>query len=152
MTFVPALVWVWPFVVLLLAIAILPLAAPHFWESNLRKLAVSAGLAAPVLWLYLNGHPDALRHAASDYVSFIVLLGSLFVISGGVYLDGDLPRDAAREHHVPRRRRADCVGRRDDRRVDADDPAAAAHQQANARRSRTRSSSSSSWSRTSAAA
>ena len=69
---------------------ILPLAAPHFWESNLRKLGVAALLGAPVLVLYLRAHPQALVHTAEDYVSFIVLLGGLFVISGGILLEGDL--------------------------------------------------------------
>jgi Na+/H+ antiporter NhaD/arsenite permease-like protein len=88
--YVPAVVWVAPFVALLLGIAILPLLAPHFWESNLRKLVVSALLGLPVLVLYLNHHPQALVHAGADYVSFMVLLGSLFVISGGVVMEGDL--------------------------------------------------------------
>src|SRR4029453_12228735 len=34
--------------------------------------------------------PEALGHAASEYVSFIILLGGLFVISGGILLEGDL--------------------------------------------------------------
>ncbi len=89
--FVPAVLWVLPFATLLLAIAVLPLAAAHFWDSNLRKLAVSALLGVPVLGLYLSHHPQALVHAGVDYLSFMVLLGSLFVISGGVLLDGDLP-------------------------------------------------------------
>jgi len=88
--FVPALGWALPFVGLLLSIAVLPLAAPHFWECNLRKLAVCALLAAPVLVLYLRAYPQALVHTAVDYVSFIVLLGGLFVISGGILLEGDL--------------------------------------------------------------
>ncbi len=88
--FVPALAWALPFAGLLLAIAILPLVASHFWESNARKLAVAAVLAAPVLVLYLRAHPEALVHAARDYLSFIVLLGGLFVISGGILLEGDL--------------------------------------------------------------
>jgi Na+/H+ antiporter NhaD/arsenite permease-like protein len=88
--FVPSLAWALPFVGLLLAIAVLPLTAPHFWESNLRKLGVAALLAAPVLVLYLRAHPGALVHTAEDYVSFIVLLGGLFVISGGIHLEGDL--------------------------------------------------------------
>jgi Na+/H+ antiporter NhaD/arsenite permease-like protein len=88
--FVPAIVWALPFVGLLLAIGLLPLAAPRFWESNLRKLAVAAVLSLPVLVLYLGAQPQALVHAARDYVSFVVLLGGLFVISGGVMLEGDL--------------------------------------------------------------
>src|SRR5512141_1204990 len=88
--FVPSLAWALPFAGLLLSIAILPLAAPHFWESNLRKLGVGALLGAPVLVLYSRAHPQALVHTAEDYVSFIVLLGGLFVISGGLLLEGDL--------------------------------------------------------------
>jgi hypothetical protein len=42
-------VWtVLPFVFLLLAIAILPLLLPHFWESNRNKGLVAALLALPV--------------------------------------------------------------------------------------------------------
>ena len=89
--FVPSPVWVAPFALLLLGIAVLPLFAAHFWESNLRKLAVCAVLGLPVLWLYLRHHPQGLLHTASDYVSFIILLASLYVISGGVFLEGDLP-------------------------------------------------------------
>jgi Na+/H+ antiporter NhaD/arsenite permease-like protein len=89
-SFVPGVGWALPFVGLLLSIAILPLAAPHFWESNLRKLGVAALLALPVLALYLRARPEALVDAGRDYVSFMVLLGGLFVISGGILLEGDL--------------------------------------------------------------
>jgi Na+/H+ antiporter NhaD/arsenite permease-like protein len=88
--FLPSAVWVLPFAGLLLAIAVLPLLAPRLWESNGRKLVLAAILAAPVLVLYLRGSPRALLHAGHDYLSFMALLGSLFVISGGVRLDGDL--------------------------------------------------------------
>lgn len=88
--FVPAVGWVLPFVAMLLAIAFLPLFAPRFWGSNRRKLGVAGALALPVLVLYLRRHPASLVHVAGDYVSFILLLGSLFVISGGILLEGDL--------------------------------------------------------------
>jgi len=76
---------------MLLAIAVLPLAAPAFWESNARKLALSALLGLPVLILYARHHPPALLHAGEEYLSFIILLGSLFVVSGGILVTGDLP-------------------------------------------------------------
>jgi Na+/H+ antiporter NhaD/arsenite permease-like protein len=88
--FVPEVYWVAPFALLLLGLALLPLVAAHFWESNLRKLTVCAVLGLPVLALYVQHHPEALLHTALDYASFIVLLGSLYVISGGVFMDGDL--------------------------------------------------------------
>jgi Na+/H+ antiporter NhaD/arsenite permease-like protein len=89
-TFVPSLIWVAPFACLLLGIAVIPLVAPYFWESNLRKFGLSLVLGVPVIVLYLGQDPDALVHTARDYASFMILLGSLFVISGGVVMDGDL--------------------------------------------------------------
>ena len=79
-----------PFVGILLGIAVLPLWTPHWWEDNRHKLVVSAVLGLPVLVLYLARRPAALVHMGEDYVSFIVLLAALFVISGGVLLRGDL--------------------------------------------------------------
>jgi Na+/H+ antiporter NhaD/arsenite permease-like protein len=88
-----------PFAALLLSIAVLPLAAPHFWESNVRKLLVAAACSVPVLAL-VGWHvatrttgPEALgqlEHAVREYLSFIALLGSLYVIAGGIFLGGDL--------------------------------------------------------------
>jgi Na+/H+ antiporter NhaD/arsenite permease-like protein len=75
---------------MLLSIAILPLAAPRFWQSNGRKLGVAALLGFPVLLLYLRHDASALVHAGRDYLSFILLLGSLFVVSGGILATGDL--------------------------------------------------------------
>jgi len=88
--FVPALGWTAPFVMMLVSIAILPLAAPRLWESNVHKLGVAALLGLPVLLLYLRDDPSALVHTGRDYLSFIVLLGSLFVVSGGILATGDL--------------------------------------------------------------
>jgi len=88
--YLPSFFWVAPFTALLFGIAALPLAAPHFWESNRNKLVVSAVLGLPVLALYALHQPGAIAHTAEDYLSFIILLGSLFVISAGVVLDGDL--------------------------------------------------------------
>jgi Na+/H+ antiporter NhaD/arsenite permease-like protein len=75
---------------MLLAIAVCPLWVPHWWESNRNKSLVSACLGLPILVLYLARQPAALVHMAEDYVSFIVLLGGLYVISGGILLRGDL--------------------------------------------------------------
>jgi Na+/H+ antiporter NhaD/arsenite permease-like protein len=83
-----------PFALLLLAIAGLPLAAPHFWESNRNKGVVSLGLALPIaLWLVLTHGGEGwteLGHKAMEFSSFIALLGSLYVVSGGIYLRGSL--------------------------------------------------------------
>jgi Na+/H+ antiporter NhaD/arsenite permease-like protein len=83
-----------PFVGLLLCIAILPLAVPHFWESNLNKGAVAALFALPVLLYFPAAFGTEGVHqllgSAFDYVSFILLLASLFVITGGIHVSGSL--------------------------------------------------------------
>jgi Na+/H+ antiporter NhaD/arsenite permease-like protein len=84
-------VWsVLPFVLVLLAIAVMPLAASHFWESNRNKAIVTAVLGLPVaIWLGVS-HLDALLGTGLEYLSFLALLGSLYVIAGGIHIAGDL--------------------------------------------------------------
>ncbi len=86
----PPLCGVLPFAAMLLAIAVCPLWVPHWWESNWNKMIASAALGLPVLAFYGVRHPAALLHTAEDYVSFIILLAGLYVISGGILLRGDL--------------------------------------------------------------
>ena len=86
----PALYTVVPFVAMLLAIALAPLRAPHWWESNRNKLVVSVLLGLPILVMYLGRRPGALGAMAEEYVSFIILLAGLYVISGGILLRGNL--------------------------------------------------------------
>jgi Na+/H+ antiporter NhaD/arsenite permease-like protein len=82
-----------PFVILLLLIALLPLVAEQFWHSNHNRFLVSVGLALPVV-IYLIWHgPEATHHLIEEmkeYVAFVVLLGSLYVISGGLLVLGTL--------------------------------------------------------------
>ncbi|MGE5188640.1 MAG: sodium:proton antiporter [Gemmatimonadota bacterium] len=77
-----------PFAGFLLAIALVPLFAPRFWAGHYGK--VSAAFGAPVAAWFLVAAPRELLHAASEYLSFIVLLGSLFTISGGILLKGTI--------------------------------------------------------------
>jgi len=82
-----------PFALMLLSIALFPLANPHWWEHNRNKAIIAAALGIPTAW-YLTSYGEegthALEHAAMEYVSFLLLLGSLFVISGGIYVRGTL--------------------------------------------------------------
>jgi Na+/H+ antiporter NhaD/arsenite permease-like protein len=86
-----------PFVLLLLAIAVLPLVAPHWWHRNRNRALVAALLAVPAAFylLYMEvatGQPtlDLLGHEVHNYISFIILLGSLYTVSGGIVIAGDL--------------------------------------------------------------
>jgi Na+/H+ antiporter NhaD/arsenite permease-like protein len=83
-----------PFVATLVAIAVLPLAAPRFWESHRNKALVLALLAAPAV-LYLgiargDAGADALIEKGEEYLSFMVLLGSLYVVTGCIFVAGSL--------------------------------------------------------------
>ena len=94
----PSLWSVIPFVGLLLSIAILPLlpATEHWWESNQSRLMVALCFSAVTLTYYLLSYgagkvAGVLEHAIlAEYIPFIVLLFSLYVISGGICLKGDL--------------------------------------------------------------
>jgi Na+/H+ antiporter NhaD/arsenite permease-like protein len=79
-----------PFALLLGGIAVLPLTAPRFWDHNRNKATFSLLVAAPVAVWLLSSAPVLLVHAAREYVSFLCLLGSLFVVAGGIHLGGDL--------------------------------------------------------------
>ncbi|HNQ19514.1 MAG TPA: sodium:proton antiporter, partial [Bacteroidales bacterium] len=81
-----------PFVLMLLAIAICPLAFPAWWEKNKNKLLVSLLLGVPTaIWMIAQGLSSNLADSLIfDYLPFIILLGSLFTITGGIHLRGDI--------------------------------------------------------------
>jgi Na+/H+ antiporter NhaD/arsenite permease-like protein len=91
-----ALSWLWavPFAGLLLSIAILPLAAPALWHHHYGKIALGWALAVVAPYAALFGAGTALVvfwHAmAAEYVPFLILIGALFTIAGGVYVKGNL--------------------------------------------------------------
>jgi len=79
-----------PFVALLLVIALAPLAVPTWWHHNRNKALVALVISAPILvYLGINA-PELLREKFHEYVSFIVVIGALFVITGGIHIEGSL--------------------------------------------------------------
>ncbi len=79
-----------PFASLLLLIAVMPLSpdrVKHWWEHNYARVA--GGLAALVAGYYLfavAGGGEQVLHTLHEYASFIILIGSLFVVAGGIHL------------------------------------------------------------------
>jgi len=126
------LVAVVPFVGMLLAIAIFPLLAGHWWEHNRNKALVAAILAVPLAAYMTLAFGEAglheLAHKLMEYVSFMALLGALFVISGGIHVQGSLSGNAARQYRPPRVRCGNRQFRGNNWRFGAADPAAAAGQ------------------------
>lgn len=79
-----------PFVLLLLLIATMPLTparVKRVWDRYYPHIAL--GLGAVVVACYVWGVPDGGRTIAAtahEYVAFISLIGSLFVIAGGIHI------------------------------------------------------------------
>lgn len=83
-----------PFVGMLLSIALFPLFLPHWWEHHLGKVsAFWALLFVLPFGLAFGGHTAVYRllHMIFlDYIPFIILLGALFTITGGIIVRGTL--------------------------------------------------------------
>lgn len=75
-----------PFVLLLMAIALAPLFFAEYWHRHYPKVAlILAGMTLGYYVFYLKQTGPVL-HVAQEYVSFIALIGSLFVVSGGIHI------------------------------------------------------------------
>ena len=89
-----SLLWILPFVGILLCIATGPLFYPHFWEHHQGKIsAVWAALV--VVPIALVAGPQVAVHTAlhtllTEYMSFIILLFALFTIAGGILITGNI--------------------------------------------------------------
>jgi Na+/H+ antiporter NhaD/arsenite permease-like protein len=84
-----------PFAVLLLAIALGPLIAQHHWERHYHKLCVIlAGFVC--LYYFFVGEPARVLHAGIDYATFMIVVGSFFVLSGGIHLRAKGPSSPVR--------------------------------------------------------
>ena len=77
-----------PFAGLLLSIALFPLFAPALWARHYAKVCLA--FSVPVACFFLLRAPRELLHAVLEYASFLLLLASLFTISGGILLRGTL--------------------------------------------------------------
>jgi Na+/H+ antiporter NhaD/arsenite permease-like protein len=87
------MLWILPFVAILLCIAIVPLINAHFWEKNLWWISLGI-FCIPMAIIFTFFMGEQLRRLsiekAFEYISFIILLASLFIISGGIYIRGSL--------------------------------------------------------------
>lgn len=75
-----------PFVALLACIAILPFISADWWGKHYNKVAVGLGLVVVCYYLFALQNRESILHVAKEYVSFIALIGSLFVVSGGIHI------------------------------------------------------------------
>ena len=86
-----------PFALLLILISLLPVLTASWWESLSHKLVVSGICSLPVL-IYLattHNHTSGastalLGKSIEDFVAFLAMVGSLYIVSGGIALGGKI--------------------------------------------------------------
>jgi Na+/H+ antiporter NhaD/arsenite permease-like protein len=76
-----------PFVILLASIAIVPFINREWWEHRYPAVALALGLVVVAYYLLILGNAPRLALTLYDYVSFISLIGSLFVVAGGIHFN-----------------------------------------------------------------
>lgn len=87
-TFELPLYTILPFILILLSIAIIPLVNARWWHHNFPMVSILIGLPVALGIAFLEWH--WLYHTALEYISFIALLSSLYIISGGIVLTESL--------------------------------------------------------------
>lgn len=88
------LMWAIPFAGLLLSIALFPIFAPHVWHQHFGKIAACWGLLFAIPAMVSFGFGELVHivaHAVlAEYIPFIALVASLYIISGGIFVKGNL--------------------------------------------------------------
>ena len=75
-----------PFVLLLLSIAVMPFINRHWWERNYPAVSIGLGLVTIGYYVFGLNNTTRLLHTGFEYISFIALIGSLFVVAGGIHI------------------------------------------------------------------
>jgi Na+/H+ antiporter NhaD/arsenite permease-like protein len=86
--------WAVPFAGMLLSIALLPLVALRIWHHHYGKIAVGWSALTLLPLAALHGGHAALDLAAHtlllEFLPFIIFIGTLYVVAGGIYVRGNL--------------------------------------------------------------
>jgi Na+/H+ antiporter NhaD/arsenite permease-like protein len=75
-----------PFVLLLLAIAFMPFINPRWWEQRYPIVSIAFGIIPVVYYFLILRNAPRMITATIEYFCFIALIGSLFVVSGGIHI------------------------------------------------------------------
>ncbi len=75
-----------PFALLLGAMAAMPVFAPQWWQRHYAQVALGLGAITAGYYFFVLHDMRSLGEAAHEYVSFIALVGSLFVVAGGIHI------------------------------------------------------------------
>ena len=88
-----SIVWAIPFAGILLSIALVPLIFPDFWHNHFGKVSL-AWAAVTIIPLSLafglhNGIVALNEALVGDFIPFILFVGTLFVVAGGIHISGN---------------------------------------------------------------
>jgi Na+/H+ antiporter NhaD/arsenite permease-like protein len=76
-----------PFGLLLGTIALAPVFFPEWWARHYPKVAYSLGAITLCYYVFGLHAYQRVLHVGQEYVSFIALIGSLFIVSGGIHIN-----------------------------------------------------------------
>ena len=75
-----------PFCAMLLAIALMPIFLKHHWDRYYHHVALGLGSISVVYYLCVLRVPLRMLGVAGEYISFMALVGSLFVVTSGIHI------------------------------------------------------------------
>ena len=75
-----------PFLLQLLAIAVMPFLAHHWWERHYPKVSVILGGSTALYYLLILGRGGRLLEPLHEYISFVVIMAALFIVAGGIHI------------------------------------------------------------------
>jgi Na+/H+ antiporter NhaD/arsenite permease-like protein len=75
-----------PFILLLAAIAFMPFVSHEWWERRYPLVCLGLGMITVIYYLFFLENVPRMLNTAAEYISFICLIGSLFVVSGGIHI------------------------------------------------------------------
>src|SRR5438094_7022900 len=84
--FIPNPWMIVPFGLLLSAIAAGPLLFSDWWSKHYPKVAYLLGAVTVSYYLFGLQAYERVAHTGIEYVQFIALIGSLFVVAGGIHI------------------------------------------------------------------
>jgi Na+/H+ antiporter NhaD/arsenite permease-like protein len=64
----------------------MPFVNKHWWEKHYPLVALTLGAVTVAYYFFGLRDPLTVAHTAHEYASFIALIGSLFIVSGGIHI------------------------------------------------------------------
>lgn len=75
-----------PFFLQLLAIAVMPFLPHRWWERHYPKVSLLLGGITIFYYLLIQRHGGRLLDPLHEYISFVILMASLFIVAGGIHI------------------------------------------------------------------